>query len=133
MDEEIRNALADEILNEFGNLKNFETGSKEQQGIIENITKLYELKMKEAKADADWNETCDRREKENREEQFREKQSMEQTKERWFKLGVDVAGIILPLMFYAVWMGKGFRFEETGTYTSTTFRGLFNRFKPTEK
>lgn len=28
---------------------------------------------------------------------------------------------------------KGFKFEETGTYTSTTFRGLFNRFRPTKK
>ena len=36
-------------------------------------------------------------------------------------------------MFYAAWMKRGFKFEENGTYTSTTFRGLFNRFKPTKK
>ena len=40
---------------------------------------------------------------------------------------------IPPLMFYGIWMKKGFKFEETGTYTSTTFRGLFNRFRPTRK
>ena len=54
-------------------------------------------------------------------------------KDRYFRLGIEVAGIILPLIFYAAWMKRGFRFEENGTFTSTTFRGLFNRFKPTRK
>jgi len=41
--------------------------------------------------------------------------------------------LILPMTFYAVWMKRGFDFERTGTYTSTTFRGLFNNFKPVKK
>lgn len=56
----------------------------------------------------------------------------EQIKERYFKLGIETASIVIPMMFYAAWMKRGFKFEETGTYTSTTFRGLFNRFKPTK-
>jgi hypothetical protein len=51
---------------------------------------------------------------------------------QYLKLGVEVAGVIVPVIFYASWMKKGFKFEETGTYTSTTFKGLFNRFKPTK-
>jgi hypothetical protein len=47
-------------------------------------------------------------------------------------LGIEIIGIGLPLIFYASWMRRGFKFEETGTYTSTTFKGLFNRFKPTK-
>ncbi len=144
MDEAIKNALDDEILKQFEDLKVLEAGSEEQEAAVENITKLYKLRLEEAKADADWDEICDQREKaeqhesdelekQNREEQFRKEQLAEQAKERYFKLGVDVAGMILPLMFYAVWMRMGFRFEETGTYTSTTFKGLFSRFKPTRK
>ena len=34
------------------------------------------------------------------------------------------------ITFYAIWMKQGFKFEETGTYTSQTFRGLFSKFKP---
>ena len=45
---------------------------------------------------------------------------------------VGLLGIGLPLVFYGIWMNRGFKFEETGAYTSTTFRGLFNRFKPTK-
>ena len=53
-------------------------------------------------------------------------------KDRSIRFGLDVAGLILPLIFYGVWMRRGFKFEEEGTFTSTTFRGLFNRFKPTK-
>ena len=57
----------------------------------------------------------------------------EQVKDRYFRLGIAAAELLIPLMFYGIWMRKGFKFEETGTYTSTTFRGLFNRFRPTKK
>lgn len=144
MGEEIRNALASEILSEFEDLKDFAPGSKEQQMAIENVAKLYRLGLEESKNDADWDEACNRRaaekeheqnelEKQSREEQLKKEQLAEQTRERFFRLGVDVAGMILPLIFYAAWMKRGFKFEETGTYTSTTFRGLFNRFRPTRK
>lgn len=144
MDEEIRKALANEILSEFEDLKNLEAGSKEQQMAVENVAKLYKLGLEESKSDADWDEICNRRtaetkreqnelDKQEREEQFKKDQLEEQKKDRYFRLGVEAAGIILPMMFYAVWMKRGFKFEETGTYTSTTFRGLFNRFRPTRK
>lgn len=60
-------------------------------------------------------------------------QTNEQMKDRYFKVGIAAAELLIPLMFYGIWMRKGFKFEETGTYTSTTFRGLFNRFRPTKK
>jgi len=47
------------------------------------------------------------------------------------KVGVEVFGIILPVIFYSSWMHKGFDFEKEGTYTSQTFKGLFGKFKPT--
>ena len=71
--------------------------------------------------------------KQKREEEVRVKELSEERIHRYVRYGIDVAGIVLPLMFYATWMKKGFKFEETGTYTSTTFRGLFNRFRPTNK
>ena len=144
MDEEIRNALVNAILGEFEDLKTLDSGSKEQQMVIDNITKLYKLGLEESKTDADWDEMCNHRKleekrdenelhRQEREEQYRKEQLAEQVKDRYFKLGVEVAAIILPIMFYAVWMKRGFKFEETGTYTSTTFRGLFNLVKPTRK
>lgn len=144
MDEQIRQALADEILSQLNNLSTLDPGSKEQQTAVENVTKLYRLGLDDAKTDTDYDEKVRRREmdeqheqneldKQAREEQFKKDQLAEQIKDRYFKLGIGVVEIVLPLIFYATWMKRGFKFEETGTYTSTTFRGLFNRFRPTKK
>ena len=92
--------------------------------------KLYKLRIEETRNEWDFGEKYDARESDK---QIKKDQLAEQVKDRYFRLGVEAAGLILPLIFYAVWMRRGFRFEETGTYTSTTFRGLFNRFKPTRK
>lgn len=48
---------------------------------------------------------------------------------RYFLEGI---GIGAPLVFYGIWMKRGLKFEETGTFTSNTFRGLINRFRPTK-
>ena len=48
------------------------------------------------------------------------------------KGGIEVFGVVAPIMFYSAWMKRGLRFEETGTYTSQTFKGLFGKFKPTK-
>ena len=52
--------------------------------------------------------------------------------DRIIKVLVDGATILVPIIFYNVWMKKGFTFEETGTYTSNTFKNLFSKFKPTK-
>jgi len=52
--------------------------------------------------------------------------------DRIIKVLVDGATILVPIIFYNVWMKKGFIFEETGTYTSNTFKNLFSKFKPTK-
>ena len=48
------------------------------------------------------------------------------------KCGIDVAGIVLPLAFYGVWMNRGLEFEKEGSFTSATFKGLLGKFKPTK-
>ena len=77
-------------------------------------------------------ETDERTLKEAREadEKFKEQQEKNQKWDRRIKYGLDAASIGLPLLFYGIWMKQGFRFEETGTYTSQTFRSLFGKFSP---
>jgi len=130
MDEEIRKLLEEEIKAEIRDLSTLEPGSKEKSTAIEDLAKLYKLRIEETKNEWDFSEKYDAREGDI---QLKKDQLEEQVKDRYFRLGVEAAGIILPLIFYAIWMKRGFKFEETGTYTSTTFRGLFNRFKPTKK
>lgn len=130
MDEEIRKLLEEEIKAEIRDLSTLEPGSKEKSTAIEDLAKLYKLRIEETKNEWDFNEKYESRDSDI---QFKKDQLEEQVKDRYFRFGVEAAGIILPLIFYAAWMKRGFKFEETGTYTSTTFRSLFNRFKPTKK
>lgn len=95
------------------------TPGEEKTAAIEELSKLYRLKIEETKS--------------LEEVQVKNDQISEQKKDRYFKLGIAAAELIIPLVFYGAWMKKGFQFEEKGTFTSTTFRGLFNRFKPTKK
>lgn len=129
MREEIKDLLGEEIKSEIEALSSLESGSKEKSTAIEDLTKLYRLKIEETKIDYEIGEKYDARESDK---QLKNAQLEEQVKDRYFRLGVEAAGIVLPLIFYAIWMRKGFKFEENGTYTSTTFRGLFNRFRPTK-
>ena len=130
MGEEIKDLLGEEIKTEIRDLSTLEPGSKEKSTAIDDLAKLYRLRIEETKNEWDFNEKYDTRESDNI---LKKDQLEEQIKDRYFRLGLEAAGIVLPMIFYAAWMKRGFRFEETGTYTSTTFRGLFNRFKPTKK
>lgn len=130
MDEEIKEMLGEEIKAGLSDLSSLETGSKEKSEAIDDLVKLYKLKIEESKAEMDYSKEIDEHE---RSDQAKREQLSEQVKDRYFKLGIAAAELVLPLMFYAVWMKRGFQFEKDGTYTSTTFRGLFNRFRPTKK
>ena len=130
MNEEIRNLLGEEIKSGIRDLSSLPSGSKEKSSAIEDLVKLYKLRNESKRLEWDFNEKYESRYSDTL---FKKDQLKEQVKDRYFRLGVEAAGIILPLIFYAAWMKRGFKFEETGTYTSTTFRGLFNRFKPTKK
>ena len=94
-------------------------GDQNLSAQLDELSKLYHLKIDEVKSLEDT--------------KVKKDQMSEEAKDRYFKLGIAAADLIIPLVFYGTWMKKGFKFEETGTFTSTTFRSLFSRFKPTKK
>ena len=130
MGEEIKNLLEEEIKNEIENLASLEPGSEKHSTAVESLAKLYKVKLDEDKTSMEYLDKTRNRESDKG---FKVAQIEENVKDRYVKIGIAAAELGLPLMFYAVWMRRGFKFEENGTYTSTTFRGLFNRFKPTKK
>ena len=137
MSDEIKKELEKEILKEIQDLSTLESGSKEMDSAIENLATLYKLNIEEVKIEHEAMEKAFDRgsadETSARDLKLKQQMLDESIKDRYFKLGLDVAGLIVPIIFYGIWMGRGLKFEETGTFTSTTFRGLFNRFKPTQK
>ena len=155
MSENIKELLNEEIAAEIQAISSLDSGSEEKSKAIEDLAKLYRLRIEETKSQLDAEDKRSRRTLESeanvreneikksqldeqikadvQDEQYKRSQLDEQVKDRYFKLGIAAAELLIPIMFYGIWMRKGFKFEETGTYTSTTFRGLFNRFRPTKK
>lgn len=130
MNDEIMELLGEEIRNEIRNLASLDEGSDEHSDAVDALAKLYRLRIEEAKNIKD----AELKEQQIEDDaELRGSQQVEEAKNQYIRFGLEAAGIILPMLFYASWMKKGFRFEETGTFTSTTFRGLFNRFRPTRK
>mgnify|MGYP006982652030 FL=1 len=155
MSENIKELLNEEIAAEIQAISSLDSGSEEKSKAIEDLAKLYRLRIEETKSELDAEDKRSQRTLESeanvreneikksqldeqikadvQDEQYKRSQLDEQVKDRYFKLGIAAAELLIPIMFYGIWMRKGFKFEETGTYTSTTFRGLFNRFRPTKK
>ena len=133
----IEELLSEEIAAQIQSLSELDSGSKEKSAVVDDLTKLYKLRIEENKSVWDADEKYNRRmmddESSTKETDFKERQIAEQVKDRYFRVGIAAAELLIPLMCYGVWMNKGFKFEETGTYTSSTFKGLINRFRPTKK
>ena len=133
----IEELLSEDIAAQIQSLSELDSGSKEKSAAVDDLTKLYKLRIEENKSVWDADEKYNRRmmddESSTKETDFKERQIAEQVKDRYFRVGIAAAELLIPLMCYGVWMNKGFKFEETGTYTSSTFKGLINRFRPTKK
>jgi hypothetical protein len=130
MGEENRSLLEEEIKAEIKRLGALESGSQEHTTAVDSLTKLYKLKLEE---DKNTYERLDKIENREIDQESKTAQMAESVKDRYFRFGMAAAELVLPLMFYGVWMRRGFKFEQDGTFTSQTFRGLFSRFRPTKK
>jgi len=119
MNSEIIRKLDEVIEADVSNLQDLKHGSEEKTAAVNELVKLCAMR----------NDLC----KTEIEESKGKTEESEKVKERWFKVGIAAAELVIPLMFYAVWMSRGLKFEETGTFTSSTFKGLVNRFRPTKK
>lgn len=144
---EIKTLLDDVIETEIEHLKSLPSGKEERASVIRDLAALHKLRIEEIKAQTDADEKCERRVMDsdarqaeiagknadrNREEAFQNRQLKEQKIDRYVRVVVAGVELVLPLVFYGIWMKRGFKFEESGVYSSTTFKNLFNRFRPTK-
>ena len=144
---DIQSLLDGVIETEIQNLGSLSSGSDEKSKAIQNLATLHKLRIEEIKAGTDADEKRERRKMDSeqrkaeldgkkadrdQEETFQKRQAMDQMIDRCVRTGVAVGELVLPLVFYGIWMNRGFKFEETGSFTSTTFKNLLNRFRPTK-
>lgn len=122
MEKQSKELLEERIKAGIRNLDNLEDGTEAKATAIDGVTKLYKLKIDEAKAEQE------QIEKEKNIELEKDR-LCEEKKSRYCKLGMDAATLGVTLLFNAYFAVKGFKFEETGTFVSKTFRGLSKGFK----
>ena len=119
MNTEIIEIIEKEIIDTLLKMKDMEPGSKEREDAMKYVSDLYDTLNSERKCLID-----------------SRKMDAEEIKNKFDtilsigKLGIDLFGVVGPLLLYNSWMKKGFEFEKTGMITSQTFRGLIGKFKP---
>ena len=143
--EEIKNLLGSELKSQIENLSGLTPGSMEHSNAVESVKKLYSLRIEELKAEWEYSERFDRREMEDAhlkredelkekqfksEEEYKKKQIDEMRLERYFKYGVEVTLAIAGWVFFNHQTNKGYRFEQTGTILSQTFKSVLRGIKP---
>lgn len=126
---ELNEMMDKELKRRFEDLENLKTGSDEQSKATDNIVKLYKLRMDENEQNVS---------KEADEDKLLlEKSKLELDAEKakddkLIRILTTVTSVGISIAGFAVgshWYGKGFKFEETGTICSSTFKGLMKDFR----
>lgn len=134
MDTDTKEMLEEQIQKELAELQNLEVGSEEHVKACESISKLCKVLLEQTRDEAAFEEIVDREDLEskrfNLDKIYKEQEAAEARKDRLIRYGIDIGGIVLPLIVYTGLIKTGFKFEETGTVTSSFFRNLINQVKP---
>lgn len=133
METKTKEMLNKTIRGDVEKLPFLELGSEKHSVAVEDIVKLCKVILADDEQNNDAVDKKIRRDIEQSTQRHNVIQSIKDNKDRYIRYGIEAAGIILPLIFYGKWMRAGFEFEREGIITSSVFRELIKRFKPTRK
>lgn len=111
LDDEIRKMLDKEYSDTLKAIKDAQAGSEEAKWQLQKLTELHKQRMNEEQTDRD---TVMKHE----ELVLKKQQLTEGKKDRIVKIVLEGAVILVPCVTSSYWMGKGLKFEETGSFTS---------------
>lgn len=131
MNEELVGKIEDRIIYLIDSLNDLQPGTEEYKVTVDTINKLYETvnKEKEIGLKGDTLAIEEANNYENR--KIKSKETKSGMILSGLKTAVELSAVVVPVVFYGVWLKKGFEFEEEGTITSNTFKGLISKFKTT--
>ena len=121
--------LDKELERRLEDLENLTTGSDEQGKATDNIVKLYKLRMDENEQENSKNADEDKAVLERHKLELEEQKAKD---DKLIRILTTVTSVGVTIAGFAVgshWYGKGFKFEETGTICSSTFKGLMRDFR----
>lgn len=119
MDNKINKLLDETIEKEIRSLASLENGSEQKSSAVDDLKKLYELKLEKTKIEQAKSESM------NREKQAKS-QFWVQVGGIAAQVGVGIAGFIA----YDIWNRRCLNFETNGVIGSPTTRNLLSRMIP---
>lgn len=126
---ELNEMMDKELRRRFEDLENLKTGSDEQSKATDNIVKLYKLRMDEneqnVSKEADEDKLLLEKSKLELEAEKAKDDKLIRILTTVTSVGISIAGFAVG----SHWYDKGFKFEETGTICSSTFKGLMKDFR----
>lgn len=129
-DKDSRIMLEGSVTKALEKLNTMELGSDEYGDALEQLETLYKLKQEDDKLS--WDADIEYKKMEL-EKDVKTDQNEQLIKDRFVKLGINVAELILPLLAYGFWFNKGLKFERGDAFSSLFVKGLIGKMKPTKK
>ena len=123
----IETLLHEEIQDGFDALSKMERGTEIHKTTVDEVAKLFDKAIEIEKIEI---EAKDKAKSREIEASLKKAQMEEDRKDRRFKNGIALGGIVLPLAVTIWGTFKTFRFEETGTVTTMMGRGFINKLIP---
>lgn len=128
---EIKEKLNKELERELGELEGLELGSDQMQKAAATIEMMHKLRMNEVNSDRDLEVKKAELEAKEKELTLETKKAKDAKVIAFVGTGVTLGTFAIKLVNDNLWMAKGFKFEETGTFCSKVFgeiwRGFFHK------
>lgn len=128
---ELKEKLDKELERELGELEGLELGTDQMQKAAATIEMMHKLRMNEVNSDRDLEVKKAELEAKEKELALETKKAKDARVIAFVGTGVTLGTFAVKLVNDNLWMAKGFKFEETGTFCSKVFgeiwRGFFHR------
>lgn len=128
---ELKEKLNKELERELGELEGLELGSDQMQKAAATIEMMHKLRMNEVNSDRDLEVKKAELEAKEKELALETKKAKDAKVIAFVGTGVTLGTFAIKLVNDNLWIAKGFKFEETGTFCSKVFgeiwRGFFHK------
>ena len=125
--ERTKKMLHEEIESQFDGLEGIEIGSEAYRNAVDGLSKLMDREIEISKLQAEREDKLESRAIETR---LKNRQLMDDKTDKIIRNGLTAAGLVVTAGLTVWGTLKTFKFEETGTITSSIGRGFIQRLIP---
>ena len=125
--EKLKKMLHEEIESQFDGLEGIEIGSEAYRNAVDGLSKLMDREIEISKLQAEREDKLESRAIETR---LKNRQLMDDKTDKIIRNGLTAAGLVVTAGLTVWGTLKTFKFEETGTITSSIGRGFIQRLTP---